>query len=290
MTERKAMHDWYLLLTPFLMLIVVALVGFVGCDRVFGLTTVTFNAPPENLTAVPGSNKIDLSWDAPPQAGVTGYNVKRGMASGQYTLTIPLMNVVTLSDTMVIDGMTYFYVVTALYGATESGPTDEVSVTSGDTGLTSLVTPGAFGTRRNDFGGWVGMGIRVASTGLVVKSLGRWFIPGNADMHAMKIVDAATKADVPGTAVTIPVPTTGLTTERFVYTQLPAGVALTPGADYYIISQETTGGDQFYDSAATTVTTTAKASRVYAVNGDGIATYTTSPVLGSSYGPVDLQY
>jgi hypothetical protein len=288
--EEKAMHDWYLLLTPVLMLIVVVLVGFVGCDRVFGLTHITSYEAPSQLEAAAGSNRIDLTWVAPTQAGVTGYNVKRGMTSGQYTLTVPVMNTLSYSDTTVIDGMTYYYVVTALYGATESDPSNEAFATSGDTGLTSLIASEVLGAKRNDFGGWVGMGIRVSAGGLLVKSLGRWFIPGNADMHAMKIVDAATKADVPGSAVTIPVPTTGLTTERFIYTQLPAAVALTPGADYYVISQESTGGDQFYDSAATTVTTTAKVSRVYAVNGDGATTYTTSPVLGSSYGPVDLQY
>jgi hypothetical protein len=106
----------------------------------------------------------------------------------------------------------------------------------------------------------------------------------------MKIVDAATMADVPGGSVTIPVPTSGLTTERFIYVALPANIPLTPGADYYIISQETTGGDEFYDAATTTVTTTAKASRVYAVNGDGAGSYNVSTVLGSSYGPVDIEY
>jgi hypothetical protein len=284
------MHDWYLLLTPLLMLIVVALVGFVGCDKVLGFETITYYDPPSNLIATPGSNRIDLSWTASPKAGVTGYNVKRGMATGEYTITIPVMTALSYSDVDVIDGMTYFYVVTALFSSNESDPTNEVMVTSGDTGLTSLVTPGSFGAKRNDFGGWVGMGIRVAASGLVVKSLGRWFIPGNADVHAMKIVDAATKTDVPGGSVTIPLPTSGLTVERFVYASLPAGLALTPGADYYVISQESNGGDQFYDSAAMTVTTTAKASRIYAVNGDGVSTYNASPVQGTSYGPVDLQY
>jgi Fibronectin type III domain. len=248
--------------------------------------------PPKNLMAVPTTNRIDLSWEAPSQSGVTGYNVKRGTTQGQYSLTRQPGPATSLSyaDTDVTDGMTYYYVVSALYGTKESSNTTELPVTSGDPNLTALVTQANVGTKRNDFGGWVGMGIRVASTGLAVKALGRWFIPGNADTHSMKIVDALTKTDVPGGSVTIPLPTADLTTERFVYAVLPASITLTPNADYYIISQETTGGDQFYDSASTTVMTTAKASRVYAVNGDGLGTYNVSGVLGSTYGPVDIEY
>jgi hypothetical protein len=291
-TEEEAMHDWYLLSTPLLMFLVVALVGFVGCDKVFGLVHVDSYNSPTNLMPMPGTNKIDLTWAAPGQAGVTGYNVKRGLLTGQYSLTRQPNPVTALSfsDTDVTDGVTYYYVVTALYGSNESSPTPELPVVSGDPNLTSLVTPANLGTKRNDFGAWVGMGIRVAPSGLAVKALGRWFIPGNVDTHAMKIVDAATMADIPGGSVTIPLPTSDLTTERFIYAALTASIPLTPGADYYIISQETTGGDQFYDSATTTVTTTAKASRVYAVNGDGAGTYNVSPALGSSYGPVDIEY
>jgi hypothetical protein len=73
------------------------------------------------------------------------------------------------------------------------------------------------------------------------------------------------------------------------YAPLAAPVTLNAGADYYLISQELAGGDQFLDSN-TTVTTTAVVSKVYAVNGDGAGNYTTSPTPGTIYGPLDLQY
>jgi fibronectin type 3 domain-containing protein len=123
------MHDSYLLTTPLLVFPIVALTGFVGCDMIVDPVPIVNVDPPSYLLATPASNRIDLAWDASPDAGVTGYNVKRGMTSGQYTLTIPLLDVQTYSDTDVIDGMTYFYIVTALFGSTESGPTNEVSVT-----------------------------------------------------------------------------------------------------------------------------------------------------------------
>ena len=123
------MHDSYLLSAPLLVFPVVALAGFVGCDMIVDPLPIVNDSPPSNLFAAPGSNRIDLAWDASPDAGVTGYNVKRGMTSGQYTLTIPQLNVQAYADTDVINGMTYFYIVTALFGSTESGPSNEVSVT-----------------------------------------------------------------------------------------------------------------------------------------------------------------
>src|SRR5260370_22490713 len=44
------MTDLFLILTPFLLLAVIALLGFIGCDRVLGLTTV--NPPASGVTRV----------------------------------------------------------------------------------------------------------------------------------------------------------------------------------------------------------------------------------------------
>jgi hypothetical protein len=78
------------------------------------------------------------------------------------------------------------------------------------------------------------------------------------------------------------------TAKTFVYAPHPAAVTLNPGQDYYILSRETTMGDEFFDSS-TAVTTTAAVTMVYAVNGDN-GVYTVSPIQGMIYGPLDVQY
>jgi hypothetical protein len=112
-------------------------------------------------------------------------------------------------------------------------------------------------------------------------------LSGNSGAHQMKLVDGATKADVPGSAITLNI--AGAQAGMFAYAALAAPVTLNAGADYYLICQEAAGGDQFFDSN-TAVTTTAVASKVYAVNGDGAGNYTTSPNAGTVYGPLDIQY
>lgn len=62
-----------------------------------------------------GLHVVLLSWTASTSSGVAGYNVYRGTASGgPYTLLASLSNVTSYTDTTVLSGQTYFYVVTAL--------------------------------------------------------------------------------------------------------------------------------------------------------------------------------
>ena len=111
------MNDAFLLLTPLLMLPVVALLGFVGCDKVLGLEPV--GPPPQpkpgptNLVATPGDGRVDLKWDEYTDA--TEYHVKRGTVSGDYTNTTKVnAPSVTYADMTVTNGTTYYYVVSAL--------------------------------------------------------------------------------------------------------------------------------------------------------------------------------
>jgi hypothetical protein len=280
-------HDSYLLLTPFLTLLVVALVGFVGCDIVFGLDRVDYN-PPRNLRATRGNGKITLDWDPPSEGPMaSNYVLKRATSPGisdtspgvTYNVTAPAT---TYEDTDVMDTVTYYYRV-----SNDSAPSNEIEVPPGIPGLQSLITPTTLGTLRNDFGAFVGMGITVGAAPLVVKTLGRFLVPGNNGVHLVKLVDGATKADIPGGSVNLNL--AGGSAGDFVFAQLPAEITLNPGADYYIISQEMMGGDQWHDSD-TQVSMTGVVTRVYAVNGDGAGNYNTAPVNGSLYGPVNLQY
>ena len=62
------------------------------------------------------------------------------------------------------------------------------------------------------------------------------------------------------------------------------------GATYYLVSQETSGGDQWHDVNNTTVTTTAVASEIGGVYGSGPGSWFAYGVAGNSYGPVDFKY
>jgi hypothetical protein len=280
--ERSHVHEHYLLLTPLLTLLVVALVGFVGCDIIFGLDHVDY-APPRNLTFERSSNRIDLSWEPPTEGPApTHYDVSRGGISGDYDITFTVTGSTSYSDQTAINGVTYFYKV--FNGQAGS---NQVEVPPAFTGVTSLITSSNPSAPRNNFGGFVGMGIRIGAVPMVVKTLGRMAVADGGASHLMKIVDGATKADVPGGSATV-LPASG-TAMTFVYAPLPAAVTLNPGQDYYILSREQDMGDQFFDSSTTVTTTPGAVTMVYAVNGDN-GMYTVSPIQGMIYGPVDVQY
>ncbi|MEK5281468.1 MULTISPECIES: fibronectin type III domain-containing protein [Paenibacillus] len=83
---------------------------------------------PTNLTAVGGNKQVTLKWEA--VNGATGYIVKRGTAAGgPYSLKLVTVPSTTLTylDTNVVNETTYYYVVTALYGQTESANSNEAS-------------------------------------------------------------------------------------------------------------------------------------------------------------------
>jgi fibronectin type 3 domain-containing protein len=74
-------------------------------------------AVPSGLTAVAGAGKITLDWSASLTAA--NYYVKRSTTSGSGYVTIANAGDPTFTDTGVVDGTTYYYVVTSsnLYGA-----------------------------------------------------------------------------------------------------------------------------------------------------------------------------
>lgn len=116
--------DLFLLLTPLFVLAIVALLGFVGCDIVFGLQPVP--DPVTNLTAVAGNSQVTLTWDAFPNA--TDYHVVRG--SGGTTTDIDTMSAAnTFVDTGLTNGTTYSYFVYANTPDGQSGNSNTVSAT-----------------------------------------------------------------------------------------------------------------------------------------------------------------
>ena len=284
------MHDSYLLLTPLLTFLVVALVGFVGCDSVFGLHRV--DDPPEplqpvqNVNAVGADQRVDVSWDA--YSGASSYFVHWGESSGNRPESHEVTSGTSYSIPGLINGKTYYVVVNAKVNAMMTPDSEEKTAVPGIYGVvTPLIATKTPGNPRN-FTGLMGMGFTVGSKPIDVVALGRLVTAGNTGTHAMKLVDAASRDDVPGSNVNVPV--AGGTVDEFAYADLPVAITLSANTTYYLVSEESTAGDQFRDSVNTFVTTTNAASRAFAAFGDFARNYTEDTLDGRAYGPVDLKY
>ena len=78
-------------------------------------------------TTLPGPYGVTLKWDPSPSAGVAGYRIYYGTASGNYTNSVAVGNVTTHTVPFPPGGVTYFFAVRAV-GATglESDFSNEV--------------------------------------------------------------------------------------------------------------------------------------------------------------------
>lgn len=114
-------------------------------NRVFAMTTANMasaflqitpaNVPPAptGLTATAGDGQVRLAWNT--TTGAVTYNVKRSLTSGGPYANIQTgLTTTSFTDTTVVNGTTYFYVVTALNaaGAVGEGPiSTQASATPG---------------------------------------------------------------------------------------------------------------------------------------------------------------
>jgi hypothetical protein len=155
---------------------------------------------------------------------------------------------------------------------------------------TAYVTGVVLGTLcgANDPGtGWVGMQIVVGANPLTVTKLGRMMAPGNSGTHTVKLVQA-NGLNVPGGAVAINM--TGGTAGEFQYGSLISPVTLAANTTYWLLSQETAGGDSWYDWD-TQVTTTGAALDNAVAWGAGLGFWNTFAVANNrAFGPVDFKY
>ncbi len=95
-------------------------------------STGTVPAVPMGLAAVAGNQQVSLTWNA--SAGATSYNVKRAtVSSGPFT-QVANTSATNDTDASVTNGTTYFYVVSALDAAGESGNSNSVSATPAGSG------------------------------------------------------------------------------------------------------------------------------------------------------------
>lgn len=138
---------------------------------------------------------------------------------------------------------------------------------------------------RNNFSGFAGMGFTVGSYSLSVSTLGRACLAGNSGTHIVKLVNAATGDDVSGGSVTVPM--AGCTPGQITFASLPSPVRLQAGGSYYAVSQETSGGDQFYDTGLVSTTPDAWVTGPVYWNG---ANYTAAASPNMAYVPPSFQY
>ncbi len=155
---------------------------------------------------------------------------------------------------------------------------DEFEVTAGPE-LFDLVTVDGLGANQNDFTGKVGFRF-TATADITLREIGRWKIVGNTQVHTLRVYNfsgtqlATTSVDM----------STGAAND-FIYGTLNVTVAMANGATYYIMSDETNGGDQFKQES-TTITLSSEGSTPVAVYNDG----TFHDGSGETYGPLGVRY
>lgn len=286
-------HD-YLFLTPVLTLLIVALVGFVGCDQLFGLDHVDPVVPkpraPTGFRAEPRDGMIDLWWDI--YTGAEKFVVRMGTAEGVHpnAFTVEDGGAIGYTWPGLTNDTTYYFVLTAVVGGVESLPSEEVS---GKPGLYGIVMPflgqTQLGTIRQ-FDGWMGVRITTGSSDQTLRALGRWFDAAATGMHEVRIAAASNPTAVLAT-VTVNKAAAAAQGD-FVYANLASTIPLMANTQYYVTSRETSAGDAFRDSDQTRVAIldAQAGTDVRAAFGDDAGNYTTAPTAGAAYGPVNLQY
>jgi len=233
--------------------------------------SATFNVGASSSTA------LTYQWQSQ-SPGVSGFTNIGGATSSTYTTPPTLLS---------YNGVQIQCVVTNSSGSVNTNAVTLNVQSSGGGGTgTAFVTGEVLGALRNNYTGWVGMSITVSGSPLTVTALGRMFAPGNSGTHTLKIVNAATGADVAGGSAAIAI--TGAA-GHFVYANLLSPIVLNANATYYVLSQETLGGDQWYDYN-TTATTASVASLNGAVWGGGAPYAVMAGSAGRMYVPVDFKY
>ena len=225
----------------------------------------TFVQPIPDVTALIGQavtlsvqatgGGLSYQWESQLPGG-SSFSPIPGATSSSYT-TPP----VTLADS----GTQFHCIVTNSVGSATSNASNLIVILG-----VNYVSATTLGTMRNNFTGWVGANLTVGPNQMTVTSLGRMFAPGNTGSHMVKLVTAA-GVDVPGGSVAVPM--IGGTPGTFMYNNLPSLVNLSPNTTYYLLSQETSGGDQWYDWD-TTVQTAGVATVIGPAYGTPYASFT----------------
>lgn len=244
-----------------------------------GMTPTTDGSPLRPgyvaMAELPGG--LSISWPPYLGTGQSGFAIERMVANGSWTpLAEVAGNATSHLDPSALPGMRCLYRVRALRGAEISAWMTPTLLTQDDTLLITgavraqgnggyEITAGSFAhgalslkysaaltayglghtaaRTRSDASGWFGMELRTGASTVEVRELGRFVLPGNTATHAVKLVNADTAAQL----ASVTVITAGAPANAFKYTALPSPVTLAANSRYFLLSQETAGGDAWPD-------------------------------------------
>jgi len=107
----------------------------IATNYALGLLASAAAIVPTGLTAMTGDGEVTLAWNSSPNA--TGYNVKRSNTSnGTYAVIATNLTALNFTNTSLENGTTYYFVVSAVNSAGESGDSAPISAQ-----LVSLTSP-----------------------------------------------------------------------------------------------------------------------------------------------------
>jgi len=283
--------DWFVLLTPLLMLGVIALVRFVGCNQVFGLEqTDLIVDPPIHVNPTARDQGVDLTWEYTKDAdrfeiwfhADTPDNFTL-FSDSNIAVNVDAQGVQHGSASMsnLTNGTLYFFKVRAYVGD-KFGESDPMAAAPG---VTSFVTVMTLGNDRFNLTGRCGMAVRM-NANIKATQLGRVML-GNTKPHELSIVDSS-QPNVPLAKVDwIPAGQDG----QFVYYPLSQPVLLQAPRTYYILTHEESG-EHFHDILGMTVSTSSVGEITSGVYDDETAMTPLMPygTTNQLYGPVDFRY
>jgi len=102
-------------------------VNTLGESTLDNVTVLGLPSAPQGLTATAGNNQIALNWNA--SAGATSYKVKRATVNGGPYTNPNIVTSLTFTNTGLLNGTPYYYVVSAVNGVGESANSSQVSAT-----------------------------------------------------------------------------------------------------------------------------------------------------------------
>jgi RHS repeat-associated protein len=159
----------------------------------------------------------------------------------EYTNSLTVSGGISIPGVVTGTGGTYTTTTAANQGY---GPVGLKGVTAN-----AMLSATSLSGTRNNVNGWVGCRITVGSDPLAVTELARWVATSNVLTHVVKLVRAVDGVDVAGAQVTVN--NSGVSSGHLLYGTLPSPVVLEANTTYYLVSQETSGGDLWYDSGTT---------------------------------------
>jgi len=204
----------------------------------------TVNAPsaPSSVTASAGNAQVTLTWSA--SSGATSYNVKRATVSGgPYTTIKTGLTSTSYTDTGLTNGTRYYYVVSAVNSAGESGNSYEVSAVP----VASMRVPSAPTNR-------------TATAGNAQVTL-TWSASSGANSYKVK---RATVSGGPYTTIKA-----GLTSTSYTDTGLTNGTRY-----YYVVSAVNSAGESSNSSQVSAVPTGSTSSTIFSDNFNSATTNT----------------